>query len=756
MKWFEPVSKAASKILKKYEDIKLNIEKQKRLSVYLKELLTPYGGKRWSSDGIHVMPEFPYGTDALYELSYGSDTLTIIHTSLRREIFRNGYDVLEADMTTEQVTTSEEEEEAGQVMSRKEILEILEDINENGQSIEDVQGEIEDDLNIMDDGFMLFFFEYIFNSKGEIVDKVFKQAKRGDPRYMGLVMNKYDEPGYDDEGNEILVSPVDRTEIILKPRDSNETVYDKHGYKCYRAHYFGMRGADKVYYFKDEVAFKSKFRPSKRRGKSPVMTLWQKTRTLLFMDKYMMEMYTQQRPPKAGLFFKTGNQEGLEKAWETAKLRANENPHHPVVMGVPNQDNGTGFVEFIDFMKSLDEMQYGETRKEMRQQMGALYGVEPVFQNDISTSGGLNNEGMQITVTNRAVEHAQNIHNYFLKKLAEAMGAKGWHIMLNPSEEQDEMAELERQRLTLENGSAALSLGLEAEYDEDSGKVIIKPGSLERSSFPFAGSPFDSSSPPSDSDATSGAPATPVTNKNVEKKARSGFTSISSILKNSINKIFSKLKDYKEEDLQQVANKINLELRTEMQDKTSEMFKRAYSKNADEVSKELGVNFVFDVVDENALVALASQRVLKEAYAGIADNLSQKVHEIIRKAYRTPKGLNVQEITAQIEEAAKVADHRAENIARTEMGKVSAAARKNSYAKAEGSENFLFKHIGPSDDRTTGVSKRIKERTSKGVSWEEYVKIVKEESAKDFPEWTVDKEFPVSHYQSRHTFVRVV
>lgn len=112
-------------------------------------------------------------------------------------------------------------------------------------------------------------------------------------------------------------------------------------------------------------------------------------------------------------------------------------------------------------------------------------------------------------------------------------------------------------------------------------------------------------------------------------------------------------------------------------------------------------------------------------------------------------------MTKKIRDTLDVADFRAENIARTSTMKVSQAARITSYKKEPDFDNFLFIHQGPNDNRTTETSKRIKSRTNKGVSWENYVKIVTEESAKDFKDWTVDKNAPVSHYQSRHTFTRV-
>lgn len=46
-------------------------------------------------------------------------------------------------------------------------------------------------------------------------------------------------------------------------------------------------------------------------------------------------------------------------------------------------------------------------------------------------------------------------------------------------------------------------------------------------------------------------------------------------------------------------------------------------------------------------------------------------------------------------------------------------------------------------------------RTAQGVPWNDYVQIMKEESAQDFPEWSVDAFAPVPHYQCRHIALKV-
>jgi len=469
-----------------------------------------------------------------------------------------------------------------------------------------------------------------------------------------------------------------------------------------------------------------------------------------------MELYDGQRPPKAGLFFKTSNRDTLNKMWDEAKQRAEENPHLPIIMGVPDSSSGRNFVEFIDFMKSLDELQHTEMRNEYRRQIGAVYGVEPLFQGDVSQGGGLNNEGMQVTVTNRAVEYGQEIYNkFYLPKLLKAMGVKGYVLTLNPSEEQDEMAKLERQRLTLENGRNAVSMGLEAKYIEDTSEVFIKEGDLIPTQAPQDDSMLSSTTPQTID--TAGEPEAFDFQEAVKQaKSRPAFTKLADTLKLKIQKFLKKFKRRpKEAELQKIIAKVNLDLQSELKASAQRLFKKTYTTEMDKIGKDLGVNVLFDVRDQNALNVLANQQVLSDAYKNLSADITNKLNLVIQNAFRNPAGLTALAITGKIRDIVDVSDFRAETIARTETSKVASAARKMSYQKEEDFDNLLFKHIGPNDNRTTNTSKRIKARTKSGVVWSDYVGIVKDEASKDFPDWTVNEDFPVSHYNSRHTFVRL-
>lgn len=724
---------------------------KKQLKIAMDGIIRPFGGRLFGmNNSALVYPPYPYGRDSLYDLAYSSDTLTTVHNALRRELFRNGLELAEADKVDEQA----DEQEMYSAMASKEedILKFLNNVNENDQSLLDVCMELEDDFSIRDDAYMLFVFEYAFDARGIIVPKESKlsQILRADPRFMGLIMNKYDRPGYNDENEELFTCPVHR-DILQEKKD----VCPRCGKKCFRAHYFTDYGDTKMYYFKNEMIHVSKYRPTKRFGYSPVLTVWQKTRTLLFMDKYIMELYDGQRPPKAGLFFKTSNDSALKKMWKAAKDRADENPHLPIVMGVPDTSNGKGFVEFIDFMKSLDELQHVDMRNEYRQQIGSTYGVMPLFQGDMSQGGGLNNEGLEVTVTNRASEYGQAIYNLkFFPKVMDAMGAVGWQLTLNPSEEQDEEAKLDRQNNTLINGKLALELGLEAEYDEKTREVMIKEGTLELQEVPagMSDTPFESSP----GGGGSGAPQ--EFGKMLKlAKGRPSFSRMSETLKGEIDKFIKKFKKKPSEaEMNKIIAKINLRLESDMKSSSGGLFKRVYMKESDKTARELGVAATFGVVDQNALVSLTSQDVLSKAYTGIASELTEKLNGIIGEAFRDPTGLTTKQITDKIKDAAAVSDFRAETIARTETGKVASSARFNTYKKEPEFDTFKFKWIGPDDNRTTQTSKRIKRSVGKGVTWEKLIKIVENESARDFPDWTVNKEAPMSHYNSRHIPVRAV
>ncbi len=173
------------------------------------------------------------------------------------------------------------------------------------------------------------------------------------------------------------------------------------------------------------------------------------------------------------------------------------------------------------------------------------------------------------------------------------------------------------------------------------------------------------------------------------------------------------------------------------------------------IGRQLKLKINFNTLDQNALIALSTQPVLYDSFSNLSNELSNSIQEIITTAYHTPKGMSFKAMQEKIKEITNVSDFRAETIARTEAGKVAAAARKNSYVKQPNFNEMKFIWIGPTDYRTTQCSKDIKRKVGKGVTYDELVRIVTEVSAKYFPTWRVDPNALQSHWNSRHIFIRV-
>lgn len=451
----------------------------------------------------YIAPYYPYPLKTLYDVAQYCDIIAGCHAALRRELFRNGVEVIKADEADTEETDSEQEvnpEEMNQEndnkekddKQRKKILEKIECINSNRQNVVDVLKELEDDTNVLDFAILYTPYDYELDSKGEIKKKTFKEAVRVSPISMALVMSETDEFAKDNSGNWKMCSVEDRMTIhtikddVSKYGDDEDypVAYNSVGKRLYPVFYCQAFGNSRVHYFEWEMIHGTRYRPNKRTGFSPVLTVWQKARTLFFQDKYLWELYEGKRPPKGMLLFNTPNQESLRVAWDDMIQRAQENPHVPPVMGVPSIPGGDGnggkFVEYIDFMKALTDLSFVEQRDQHRREIGFVYGVSPILMNDTSTGGGLNNEGMQYTVTNRAVEDGQAYYNdKFLKRIMDCLEMPGWIIKLRPSEEQDEMAKLERIEKSLMNARTATELGLQVVWNEKTGEAVIKGGDIQ-------------------------------------------------------------------------------------------------------------------------------------------------------------------------------------------------------------------------------------------------------------------------------------
>ena len=339
-------------------------------------------------------------------------------------------------------------------------------VNKSEQLFIDVFQELEDDLNIMDDAYIVLVKEYFIDGNGKIRMHRVKELYRGDPVTMFIYS---DELGR--RGTKGFTCVNHRNVVHTDPHELCEVC----GSNLFPIHYVNRVNGQDQYFLKGEVLHFSKYSPSRLYGMSPVITLFNAIMTLIAMENYVNQSYTKSRMPRGLLAVQTRNMDSMRSFWRSVKEKMETDPHFIPVMGI-EAESGKGAVEWINFMDSLKEMDYVSVKDDLRDRISAFYGVSKVFMADNTTSGGLNNEGMQILVTNRAVQKAQTVYNnYVFPFLVKQFGITDWNLKLPPSEEEDEIAVLRKREIEVNIAASTKNLGFEVDMDEDGNFTFTKP-----------------------------------------------------------------------------------------------------------------------------------------------------------------------------------------------------------------------------------------------------------------------------------------
>ena len=154
-------------------------------------------------------------------------------------------------------------------------------------------------------------------------------------------------------------------------------------------------------------------------------------------------------------------------------------------------------------MDTLEELQYIPIKDDIRQRISSFYGVSNVFMNDVS-GGGLNNEGMQIVVTNRALAASQNLYNMRLfPLLLDALQITEYHMKLSPHEEEDEIMLMRKDEMMIRNMMQMKQAGFDATMRDDTSAGInfdYKEAPPAPAAAPNGAPPADGSAPVQTSD----------------------------------------------------------------------------------------------------------------------------------------------------------------------------------------------------------------------------------------------------------------
>jgi len=450
-----------------------------------------------STDTGAKLPIFPFPLIMIYELADNIDAIRIPIETINREMFKNGFEIVErfkykcnncskefqyapnvdvegekkVDMKKVQCDSCLSYDLKRPVPEHRKVLEGLmsKPINGNMQTLEDVARQLERDLEIADNAYLLMLKNYFIDDMTGVIDPEkteIKEILRIDPPQVAMIADSDGRIGYDDKRQKIWVSPR------FEHRDKRlySDTCGRCGAKGLKAvlevnsvYSVGIPQPKRVIYGEGEIIWKAgKYKPSLIYGFSPIFAIWSKAMSLSHMDEYVRKYFDKMRPPRGLLVVASRNYETFRKSWDALEQKAIEDPYmiHPLM--VESDKGGQNMANWIDFTGSLQELQFIEVRKELRQIIGAVFGVLPLYYGEMV--GGWSQEGLQVTITNRAVKWGQDVlFKSFLKKFTEVMGVDDWDLKLVAGEENDKLAELQRDGVEIQNMALLQQMGFKIE-----------------------------------------------------------------------------------------------------------------------------------------------------------------------------------------------------------------------------------------------------------------------------------------------------
>ena len=124
-----------------------------------------------------LMPYIPIPMDIIYDTARYSDVLRTIHQNIRKEIFRKGYEIVELfavkceDCDKEFEQPVDECDECGSTnlrepdIKQKKVLQTFcKDVNDNGQDLVLVSENLNDDLETIDNSYLLMVKDYYWSN----------------------------------------------------------------------------------------------------------------------------------------------------------------------------------------------------------------------------------------------------------------------------------------------------------------------------------------------------------------------------------------------------------------------------------------------------------------------------------------------------------------------------------------------------------------------------------------------------------------
>jgi hypothetical protein len=185
------------------------------------------------------------------------------------------------------------------------------------------------------------------------------------------------------------------------------------------------------------------------------------------MDKNLYRYFFERKMPASMLMVTTDDAESLRKEREHIAAQTRLDPNYIPMIAVSSR-NQRGRVDMVRLFHTLQEMDYLPVKEEIRERVGAVWGVTPAWQGAPEAFGGLSTQTQQLVVMSRVVESDQRLfHEKVFPKLLKAFGITDFELVLPTPEEKAEATRISFAQQRVGIASQFAQLGFEIKLKEE-------------------------------------------------------------------------------------------------------------------------------------------------------------------------------------------------------------------------------------------------------------------------------------------------
>jgi len=171
--------------------------------------------------------------------------------------------------------------------------------------------------------------------------------------------------------------------------------------------------------------------------------------------------------PASMLMVTTDDAESLRKEREHIAAQTRLDPNYIPMVAVSSR-NQRGRVDLVRLFHTLQEMDYLPVKEEIRERVGAVWGVTPAWQGAPEAFGGLSTQTQQLVVMSRVVESDQRLfHDKVFPRILRAFGITDFELLLPTPEEKAEATRISFAQQRIGIASQFAQLGFDVKLKEE-------------------------------------------------------------------------------------------------------------------------------------------------------------------------------------------------------------------------------------------------------------------------------------------------